>query len=78
MAAKDKKAFYTDIQNNVQVRHPKFGLGKVLLRIGEDENSKAFVRFQEEGEKKLALKYAKLVRDVVEDAPADDEVPATT
>jgi hypothetical protein len=78
MAAKDKKAFYTDIQNNVQVRHPKFGLGKVLLRIGEDENSKAFVRFQEEGEKKLALKYAKLVRDVVEDAPADDEAPATT
>jgi len=73
MAAKDKKAFYADIQNNVQVRHPKFGLGKVLLRVGEDENSKAFVRFQEEGEKKLALKYAKLVRDVVDDSPADDD-----
>lgn len=67
---KTKQVQWPDIQNNVQVRHPKFGLGKVLLRMGEDENSKAIVRFQEEGEKKLALRYAKLVRDVIEDAPA--------
>ncbi len=69
-AAKEKKIAFPEIQTNAQVRHPKFGLGKVMDRIGEDENSKAFVRFQEEGEKKLALKYAKLVRDVVEEPPA--------
>ncbi|MDX2176067.1 MAG: hypothetical protein SF028_06315 [Candidatus Sumerlaeia bacterium] len=63
----DKKSMYPEIQNNVQVRHPKFGLGKVLLRIGDDDNSKAIVRFQEEGEKKLALKFARLVRDTIED-----------
>ncbi len=72
--AKPKQVHWPDIQNNVQVRHPKFGLGKVMLRMGEDENSKAIVRFQEEGDKKLALRYAKLVRDVIED-PAPAETP---
>lgn len=71
MPVKEKKPQFTDIQTNVQVRHPKFGVGKVLLRIGEDENSKAIVRFQEEGEKKLALKYAKLVKDQI-DEPVEE------
>lgn len=63
----DKKPQFVDIQQNVTVRHPKFGIGKVLLRMGEDENSKVIVKFQEEGEKKLSLKFANLVKDVVEE-----------
>lgn len=70
-AVTPKKVYYPEIQNNVQVRHPKFGLGKVILRMGEGEQtSKAIVRFKEEGEKKLSLRYAKLVADIPVPDPA--------
>jgi hypothetical protein len=66
----DQEVAFADIQNNVQVHHPKFGIGKVMLRTGADEKtSKAIVRFKEEGEKKLALRYARLTVDKVEDEP---------
>lgn len=74
----EKKAWYPEIQQNTLVRHPKFGLGKVVARFGEDELSKAIVKFQEEGEKRLSLKYAKLVREAVEEEqPAAGAQPDT-
>ncbi|MGF1571539.1 MAG: hypothetical protein ACFCU1_00535 [Sumerlaeia bacterium] len=52
---------FPDVIANAQVIHPTFGAGKVLLRTGEDENSKAIVKFKEEGEKKIALRFANLI-----------------
>ncbi len=60
---------FPDIQNNVQVHHPSFGLGKIVIRTGTDENAKAIVKFKEEGEKKLALKHANLTVDKIDDEP---------
>jgi hypothetical protein len=68
-----------------KVKHPKFGTGTVMVRIGEGENAKAIVRFTGGvGEKKLVLKYAKL-KKIVErptlppaeggDATAAEEAP---
>ena len=45
-----------------QVKHPKFGAGTILFRSGEGEQAKAIVVFPEEGQKKLALRYAKLTK----------------
>ena len=45
----------------MQVRHEKFGIGKVLNIEGADENSrKAVVFFEGVGQKQLMLKFAKL------------------
>ena len=43
-----------------QVKHPKWGVGTVLIRSGSDEMSRVIVVFEEEGQKKLMLRYAKL------------------
>ncbi|MDK2971203.1 MAG: hypothetical protein PWP23_958 [Candidatus Sumerlaeota bacterium] len=64
---------FPDIVNNAQVNHPTFGPGRVLLRTGEDEKSKAIVKFKEEGEKKLALRFAKLTVDKVEEEPVAEK-----
>ena len=42
------------------VEHDKFGQGKVLSMEGEGMNAKAVVYFQNIGQKKLALRFAKL------------------
>ncbi len=69
--------YQPEIKSGVVVHHPKFGLGKVTLRFGEDEQSKVIVKFQEEGEKKLALRYAELeVDQPEEEEPADEEEKA--
>ena len=72
MAPKVEDIQFPEIQNNVQVHHPTFGVGKVVLRSGTDENSKAIVKFKEEGEKKLSLKVANLIVDKIEDESDDD------
>ncbi|HMX62230.1 MAG TPA: hypothetical protein PKD58_04120 [Candidatus Sumerlaeota bacterium] len=61
--------FQPDVKAGAVVRHKKFGVGKVAVRYGEDELSKVIVKFQEEGEKKLALKQAKLEVDLPEPEP---------
>lgn len=61
---------FPDVLNNVQVHHHVFGPGKVILRTGSDEFSKAIVRFKEEGEKKLSLRFARLLVDKVDEEPA--------
>lgn len=72
MAPKVEDIQYPDIQNNVQVHHPTFGVGKVVLRSGTDENSKAIVKFKEEGEKKLSLKIASLTVDKIDEQTEED------
>ncbi len=73
MALSPENIEFPDIQNGVQVHHPTFGVGKVIVRTGSDENSKVLVKFKEEGEKKLALKHAELFVEKVEEEPAEEE-----
>lgn len=42
------------------VRHPKWGEGTVLSKTGRGEDAKVVVVFQEAGQKKLLVKYARL------------------
>jgi hypothetical protein len=59
-----------------KVKHPKFGTGTVMVRIGDGENAKAIVKFpQPVGEKKLVLRYSKLKKIVERPAlaPAEGE-----
>ncbi|MGV8915835.1 MAG: ATP-dependent DNA helicase, partial [Kaistella sp.] len=52
-----------DIEVGDQVRHDRFGVGEVIFLDGTDEqNIKAKVKFQHEGEKNLILKFAKLTK----------------
>jgi len=51
-----------EIEIGDQVKHPKFGLGTVLYKSGTGERAKAIVVFQEEGQKKLLLRHARLKR----------------
>lgn len=71
-AGADENIAFPDVVNNATVRHPQFGAGKVMLRTGSTEkNAKAIIKFREEGEKKLALRFAKLSVDKpVEEADA--------
>ncbi|MEC7863985.1 MAG: 3'-5' exonuclease, partial [Bacteroidota bacterium] len=48
------------ITNGMQVKHSKFGEGKVLSISGEGSNKKATVFFNGIGQKQLLLKFAKL------------------
>jgi len=44
----------------MQVEHPKFGLGKVIVVEGDGPNKKATVYFNAIGKKNLLLRFAKL------------------
>lgn len=63
---------FPDVIANAQVIHPTFGAGKVLVRTGEDDNSKAIIKFKEEGEKKIALRFANLIVEKPELQPGDE------
>jgi DNA helicase II / ATP-dependent DNA helicase PcrA len=56
----DKKATLA-LRGGEQVRHPKFGVGKVLAVSGVDDRQEAMIHFPEVGAKKLLIKYANLV-----------------
>lgn len=45
-----------------QVKHAQWGVGTVLFRSGSGDDAKAVVVFPEEGQKKVMLKFAKLVK----------------
>ena len=49
-----------NIKTGMQVIHNKFGKGKVLQVTGESPNKKAIIFFENNGEKTLLLKFAKL------------------
>ena len=48
------------IKIGMQVRHPKFGKGKVLHVQGTVPDTRAIIFFENAGEKTLLLKFAKL------------------
>lgn len=48
------------LKPGVFVMHEKFGAGKILQREGQGADTKLVVFFQSHGQKKLALKFAKL------------------
>ena len=50
----------SQIHYGMEVDHPKFGRGKVMLIEGRENDSKATVFFQGVGNKQLLLKFAKL------------------
>jgi len=50
----------TALQTGMQVEHPKFGLGKVIVVEGDGPNKKATVYFNAIGKKNLLLRFAKL------------------
>ncbi|HUT25709.1 MAG TPA: hypothetical protein VM492_15320 [Sumerlaeia bacterium] len=51
---------YDSFQVEDRVKHPKFGEGQILQRNGFGDQTKLLVAFNEEGEKLLLAKYAKL------------------
>lgn len=63
--------YLPEIKQSVEVTHPKFGIGRVVARYGEDQKSKVIVKFKEEGEKKLLLAKAKLRVNQPEPTPAE-------
>jgi DNA helicase-2/ATP-dependent DNA helicase PcrA len=46
------------------IRHERFGFGKVMELMGENENARAIIEFENLGRKQLLLKFAKF--DIVE------------
>ena len=50
----------SDIQSGMQVKHARFGEGKVLSISGDGANKKAIVFFNGIGQKQLLLRFAKL------------------
>ncbi len=50
----------TDVSIGERVKHPRFGFGKITDLEGNGPNKKAVIAFENVGEKKLLLKFAKL------------------
>ena len=53
---------WDQIEIGDQVKHAKWGVGTVLFRTGMGKTAKAIAAFPDEGQKKLMLKYSKLVK----------------
>ena len=53
-------AFPEELETGMQVEHQKFGFGKIVAMEGNNEGKMATIAFQNAGEKKLLLKFAKL------------------
>ena len=50
----------TDLEVGQLIDHQRFGKGTVTSVEGEMDNRKAIIEFEEHGEKKLVLKFAKI------------------
>ncbi len=51
---------YATLQKGDHVKHPKFGEGTIIDRIGTGDATKLIVKFVDEGERRLLARYAKL------------------
>jgi DNA helicase-2/ATP-dependent DNA helicase PcrA len=51
----------TKLETGMRVEHQKFGFGEVLKLEGSQHNPVATIKFEENGEKKIMLNYAKLM-----------------
>jgi DNA helicase II / ATP-dependent DNA helicase PcrA len=49
------------LRGGERVRHPKFGVGKVLAVTGAGDRQEAMIQFEGVGAKKLLVKYANLL-----------------
>jgi DNA helicase-2/ATP-dependent DNA helicase PcrA len=56
----DQSVTAGDFQVGVKVFHEKFGKGKIIAKEGGQEKTKVTVFFQQAGQKKLLLRFAKL------------------
>ena len=64
----DRELSFELVDVGDKVKHPEFKDGVVTLRIGDGLNAKVVVKFQPGiGEKKLALRYARLKK--IQDRP---------
>ena len=52
----------SDVSEGQRVKHPRFGMGTISALEGSGPNRKALINFENVGEKKLLLKFAKLER----------------
>jgi DNA helicase-2/ATP-dependent DNA helicase PcrA len=52
----------TELRRGSQVRHPKYGEGRVVTREGDGPDAKITVEFRQHGVKKLVEKFAQLER----------------
>ena len=49
-----------ELAEGIRVRHPRFGTGTVVSLDGSGADLKAMIEFDEEGPKKVVVKYANL------------------
>jgi DNA helicase-2/ATP-dependent DNA helicase PcrA len=61
-AEDDGTPFVDFFQPGIRVRHPEWGMGRILERIGHGDDMKVVVTFPGIGTKKLKVKYAQLTR----------------
>ena len=57
---KDNTSSSLDLQVGQRVRHERFGVGEVLSLEGSGGDARAIIRFEDVGEKKMLLKFAKI------------------
>jgi hypothetical protein len=58
-----------------KVEHQAFGIGQVLAFIGDGERLKLLIKFKDHGEKKIAVRHARLKR--LSDRPTLTVLPAS-
>lgn len=59
------------------VLHPEFGRGKIEKIMGSGDFTKAIIKFEVEGQKKLMLKFAKLTKPVKEEPKSEAQAEPT-
>ena len=57
---RDSSSATLDLQVGQRVRHERFGVGEVLSLEGSGGDARAIIRFEDVGEKKMLLKFAKI------------------
>jgi DNA helicase-2/ATP-dependent DNA helicase PcrA len=57
---RDSSSAMLDLQVGQRVRHERFGVGEVLSLEGSGGDARAIIRFEDVGEKKMLLKFAKI------------------
>lgn len=75
MTEETKNSPYDSFQRGDRVKHPKFGEGQIVLRSGVGDETKLEVTFQEEGDKRLMARYAKLKKLSPIESKAEKEAP---
>ena len=60
--AMDQEAARALFNEGDRVRHPKFGMGKIISVTGSGKDARIRIYFDDKGEKELALAIAPIVR----------------